>query len=94
MKFPHWVDQPRSKDARASNRLKFIITTLAVHATGRQSMRALAEVVGLDHSTLSLNIRRGSFPEKSAALIEEKFGRKLVKREYLMSPLAITSTTD
>lgn len=92
MNFPKWVDQPRSKKARATNRLKYLLTILAANATGRQSMRALAEKVGLDHSTLSGHIRKGSFPKKSATLIELKIGRDTIKHEDLMDPLSISQT--
>lgn len=89
MEFPKWVDSPRSKKARAANRLKYILTVIANQTTGRPTMRALSEHVGLDHSTLSTHIRRGAFPKKSATLIEAKLGRDVVKHEHLMDPLSI-----
>ena len=92
MNFPHWVDAPRSKKTRATNRLKYLLSVLANNLTGRQSMRALSEHVGLDHSTISIYIRRGAFSEKAAKLIEEKLGRAAVRHEQLTDPLSIEKT--
>jgi hypothetical protein len=94
MRFPLWVDGKRmSKAARASARLKYMLSMLAAHVDGRQSMRALGDRVGLNHSTLSLYIRRGSFSESAARKIEEKIGRETIPFEYLVAPLDIAATT-
>lgn len=94
MHFPAWVEAGRkTKAQRATARLKFIVTHLALHYTGRNSMRALAEKVNYDHSTLSLYIRRGSFSEQAAEEIVTKLGcAKDVKASDLVDPLSISAT--
>lgn len=91
MIFPAWVDKPRSKAQRATNRLKYILSQLAIGATERNSMRALGEVVGLDHSTLAIYVRRGQFSEKAARKIEAKFGSDVCPATHLTNPLNIGS---
>jgi hypothetical protein len=90
MEIPTWVDaKKRSKSAKATARLKFMLTYLAAKNTGRGSMRALAELVGLDHSTLSTYIRRGAFSEAAAQRIEAKLGAKQITADMLVDPLSI-----
>lgn len=91
MQFPAWVEGGRmSKAQRATARLKFILNHLALHYTGRNSMRALAEKVGYDHSTLSTYIRRGSFSQQAADEIVEKLEcTATIKAEHLVDPLSI-----
>lgn len=93
MQFPAWVEGSRTpKGQRASNRLKFIMGKLALEHTGRNSMRALAEKIGYDHSTFSTYIRRGAFTDKAAAEIVDALGcQKTVKPTYLTDPLNIPS---
>jgi hypothetical protein len=75
MLIPAFVEAGRkTKKAKASARLKFVLTNLAAQHTSRSSMRALANLVGLDHSTLSTYIRRGSFSKPAADRIEERIG--------------------
>lgn len=92
MQFPPWADAPNlSKKKRASLRLRFLISQLAIHATQRTSHRALATAVGVDHSTISKAIRDGAFTHYTANLIETSLGRKHVRAEWLVDPLSITS---
>ena len=94
MKIPHWVDaRKRKKTERASARLKYVLGVIAATHTGRQSMRALAEKVGMDHSTLSTYIRRGAFSVAAAQRIECTFGRDVVTCEFLLDPLSIATKT-
>lgn len=72
MQIPHFVEAGRkTKKAKASARLKYVLANLAAQHTSRSSMRALADKVGLDHSTISTYIRRGSFSEPAALRIQE-----------------------
>lgn len=88
MQIPSWVEKnARSKNAKASARLKYTLTLLAAKHTARQSIRALAEKVGMDHSTISFYIRRGAFSEKAAKRIEENLGSKEITAAFLRNPL-------
>lgn len=96
MKFPQWADGPKlTKQQRAEGRLKFLIFTLAIEHTGRNSMRAFGEVVGLDHSTLSKYVKWGAFTEKAASQVQVRLngkGTTPVTVEMLMNPLSIDKT--
>lgn len=88
MQIPQWVDsKKRRKAERASARLKYILVLLAAKHTGRQSIRALAERCGMDHSTISHYIRQGSFSERAAKRIEGILGRQEITHEWLIDPL-------
>lgn len=90
MQFPKWADGPHlSKKERATGRLKFILMSLALEHTGRNSMRALSELVGLDHSTISKYIVAGAFTEKAASQVQVRLGEKVITAEMLMNPLSI-----
>lgn len=91
MRFPAWADHAKMTDAqRASSRLKFILNHLALHHTGRNSIRALAECIGYDHSTLSGYIRRGSVGEAAATEIVDTLKcSRTVKVSDLVNPLSI-----
>ena len=90
MQFPSWADAPKlSKKRRATQRLRFIISNLALRVSGRQSHRALADHVGLNHSTISVYVRRGAFSEKAAKVIEDRVGKELCPSEWLTDPLSI-----
>ena len=91
MQFPPWVDQPRTKKARAKNRLKYIIGILAMQATGKASVRAFAEHIGLNHSTISIYIGRGKFSEQCASHIQTQMPG-LVQAADLINPLEINAT--
>jgi hypothetical protein len=88
MRFPAWVEGARTPKAqRATNRLKYILSDLALQHTGRNSMRALAEHVGYDHSTFSMYIRRGAFTEQAAQVLAAL--APSLKVTYLTDPLSI-----
>lgn len=90
MRFPAWVEGPRmTKAQRATARLRFIIKHLALHHTGRSSMRALATKVGLDHSTLAMYCRQGSFSTTAADKIVAALGVKAIRKTDLTDPLSI-----
>jgi hypothetical protein len=76
----------RKKSERASAVLRYVLANLAAKYTGRQSMRALAEVVGVDHSTLSTYIRRGSLSVATATRITVKFPDCGVSIAQLVDP--------
>jgi lambda repressor-like predicted transcriptional regulator len=86
---PPFVDRNKKKSERASARLRYMLAVLAAKHTGRQSMRALSEMVGLDHSTLSTYIRKGSFSERSANRIAEAIGTDEITADMLMNPLEV-----
>lgn len=92
MDIPNWVDAKKRKSQKPSARLKYILANLAARHTGRQSMRALAEKVGLDHSTLSLYIRRGSFSVSAAERIQTVLGAKEISAAVLITPMAYDRT--
>lgn len=83
--FPPIIEAIPSPTARASARLRHMLETLAMQVTARRSMRALAEHVGLDHSTLSYYIRVGRVSQDGATLISEKVGAHVVTAKQLMT---------
>lgn len=95
MQFPKWADSTElSKQQRASGRLKFITSTLATELSPRASMRALAEQVGLEHSTITKSIKQGFFSEKSAITMTYhlKTQSPWLTVEMLTSPMSIRKT--
>ena len=97
MHFPSWADGPRlTKKQRATGRLRYILMTLSTELTGRNSMRAFGQLVGLDHSTLSKYITQGYFTEKAASQVQVRIGDKgqfKVTAEMLMKPLDIQKSS-
>lgn len=90
MKFPAWVNgQNKTKQQKASARLKYIMTMLAAKHAPSMSMRGLADIVGLDHSTLSFYIRKGSFSYKAASRIVDALPHGEITIDALMNPLDI-----
>lgn len=91
MQIPHFVEAGRkTKKAKASARLKYVLSNLAAQHTSRSSMRALGDLVGLDHSTLSAYIRRGSFSEPAAKRIEDRLGLDSdITAAELMDPMTM-----
>lgn len=91
MKFPLRVLRTAKKH-QASARLRYLIYRLALEQCPRPSVRALCEEAGIDHSTVTTYITRGSFSSKLALEFQERFGRELAAAEWLTSPLKITTT--
>lgn len=91
MNFPTWVDGPPRKTSqqRASARLQYILSNVALQLTQRQSMRALAEKCAIDHSLLSKYIKQGYFSQSAANRIEFMLGKKHVTAAHLTNPLEI-----
>lgn len=89
VRFPQWVEANKKDDERASARLQYLISLAAVEATGRQSVRALCEQIQMDHSSMSLAIRRGYFTEKMANAVANAVTSKSIRAEYLIAPLKI-----
>lgn len=90
MHIPKWVEKGlRTKADKAVARLKYVTASLAARHTERNSVRGLAEMVGLDHSTISIYIRRGKFSQKAADLIVQKLGDKTLTATMLTDPLSI-----
>jgi hypothetical protein len=90
IKFPPWVDSGRTAESdKASARLRYILAVAAVDATGKQSVRALARHANVDHSTVSISIRRGYFTEETAALLEACVKHPFMTVENLTKPLEI-----
>lgn len=96
MQIPHFVEVGRkTKKAKASARLKFVLANLAAQHTSRSSMRALADKIGMDHSTLSTYIRRGYFSEPAAKRIEEVMGAVSdITAAELMDPMIMVRASD
>ena len=89
VRFPHWVDDVSTDQERASARLRYLVNRAAIEATGKQSVRALAEKIEMDHSSISNAIRRGYMSEGMAQAIEQSVGRAVLKANYLINPLKI-----
>lgn len=95
MQIPAWVEKGlRSNAAKSTARLKFIVGNIAARHTGRASMRALAEKVGMDHSTISGYIRRGAFSEQAALTMVVKLNDPTVSVGMLLSPLSLPREPD
>lgn len=94
MKIPYFVEaRKRTKKERAAARLKYVLAVISAKHTGRQSMRALAEKVELDHSTLSTYIRRGSFSVAAAERIVGAIDNCEVTVDQLVDPLTMERFT-
>lgn len=90
MQFPDWVDDPKLTDnERASNRLRYMIAYAGTKLTGRGTLRAVAKLAKLDHSTLAYAIKRGQCSAAVALQLEEAAGRDLLRHEFLRRPLEI-----
>lgn len=94
LKIPLWVEKGlKTNKAKATARLKFILTNLAARHTGRASLRALADRVGLDHSTLSVYTRAGAFSEKAASTFVANLNDPMITVEVLTKPLEVERET-
>ncbi len=72
MDIPNWVDAKTCKKSQINTaRLRYIMNVIAAKHTGGSSLRALAERIKMDHSTLSLYVRRGRFSEPAAKKINK-----------------------
>lgn len=92
MKFPTWTRRTGlTRQERAAKRLRYIVYRLAIEVCETPTIRALAERGGIDHATISCALRAGRFSEELAARFEAAFGRKLVRKDELIDPLAIES---
>lgn len=90
MNIPAWVDKgKRSKSERCVARLKYVIGLLAAQHTSRGSARALAEKVGLNHSTVSIYVRRGKFSDQAAHTIVINLNDPTITVGMLTDPLSI-----
>lgn len=92
MKFPEWVDDPhQSNTERAGARLRYILKTASLHLTGDGTMRSIARMADVDHSTMAAAVKRGWFSIPMANKIQEAVGRDHLKCEHLTHPLEIES---
>jgi IS30 family transposase len=91
MTIPHRVDAKlRSKSAKSTARLRYIVAQLAATYTARNSVRALAELVGIDHSTISIYIKRGAFSDSATAKIMAALpDLNNISKEHLTNPMSI-----
>lgn len=88
MQFPKWVSKG-TKDQQASNRLWFIINTLAISHAHRGSMKMLCDALGVHHTTVSNYIVKGQFSLAMAGRFERMFR---VPAEHLTDPMSIPVT--
>lgn len=94
MLIPQWVDtHKRSNNAKSRARLRYVLANIAAKHTGRQSMRALAEHVGVDHSTLSTYVRRGGCSTATAKRIIDTFPDCGLSIENLVNPMTLSVGT-
>ena len=90
MDIPSWVEKGKRTDRqRASARLKYVMMTMASRHTPRHSIRGLAELVGMNHSTLSIYIRRGECSAAAAQRIVEKLNDSGLTTTMLTDPMSI-----
>lgn len=89
----HILRGKRSKADKSSAILKFVILNLAAQHTDRASVRSLAKRVGLEHSTISIYIRRGQFSPAAAERIVRELAVTDVKPDHLINPLALLSAS-
>lgn len=89
MKYPDWVHEPQGQTEQQARkkRLVYLVRRAALHIDGRGSYSALAEKLGLCHSTFCIYIDRGRFSAATATAIEKLVGRELAPHELLMDPL-------
>lgn len=88
MRYPDWVNQQGLDEKQIrKNRLIFLVRRAALHVDGRGSYKALAEKLGLCHSTFCIYIDRGRFTASVATAIERLIGRELAPHELLMDPM-------
>lgn len=81
----------RSNADKSSAILKFVLLNLAARYTSRASIRSLAEEVGMDHSTICLYMRNGSFSNTAANRIIETFPDTGLRADNLVQPLTLLS---
>lgn len=87
---PTWVDKNKSRGRdKASARLDYLVGLLAALHTERKSIRGLAEKIGMDHSTISLYIRKGAFTMPAATRIVETLKDPKLAVTMLTEPLTI-----
>lgn len=89
MQFPDWVEQKQTALEKAEARLRFMMTNIAIQQTGKGTLRAFAELVGIDHSTLAYSLKRGYCTSAVATRIEDKLGREIAPNEHFRKPLEI-----
>ncbi len=89
MKFPLWVTKTRGQQKQASARLRYILTSVAVKLGPRASIRAFAEAVGCDHSTLAYYVKQGFFSADMAHQVENALGSDIIRADWLTNPLSI-----
>lgn len=90
VKFPPWVDAPGLSDqARAANRLRYLIGRTAVEVTKDGTFGAFADFCGIDRGTLHVWIRRGSVSAPMALAIERAVGADVLRAVDLTDPLSI-----
>jgi hypothetical protein len=93
MTFPKWVETHKDDNARASARLRYIVSRLAVEFSEDMSVRAISDAIGYDHSTLWCGVRRGRFSADMAfaiqGVLEKRKCTLRITAEHLMSPLSI-----
>ncbi len=92
MDFPTWVTEPKTKKGKSAARLLYAMRYLAVRADARGSMRALAEKIGVNHSTLVLGIRAGKFKVPTAYKIVQALGDEDITLEFLLDPMTADNT--
>lgn len=92
MKFPNWTRRTGlSRLERSAKRLRYLVYRLAIEVLETPTIRGLGDKAGIDHSSISCALRTGRFTPEMAEKFEKAFGRKLVRKEDLINPLAVES---
>jgi len=86
--YPEWVNKGRGKQVRASNRVRYIINRLAAEVGPKNSIRAIADAIKMDYSTLCVYMIRGYFSPRTADKLEKCFGPDWAPSHILQDPLA------
>lgn len=92
--FPSWVTVAKTPQQLATNRLKYLISQLALKVAAKGSVRGLANHCGVDRTSIHKYIAAGAFPAITATQIERACGRENVRHEELMFPLEINESTE
>lgn len=92
MKFPQWTRRTGlTRQERSAKRLRYLIYRLAIEVCETPTIRDLGAKAGIDHSSISYALRTGRCTEDMAEKFEKAFGRKLVRKQDLVNPLAVES---
>lgn len=89
MQFPPSDNTHTNDEDRARGRLRYLMQRAALRATGRASVRALADAIGMNHATLGDCIKNNRCTPGVALKIEDLVGKDHTPNEWLRFPLEV-----